>query len=131
MYLLDTSFLVAFLRRNAPPRVLTRTTELVTEGLAAISGMVRMEILVGCRAPDDYDRVSARLGALSALEMDDETWHLGGRLGFDLRRAGVTIGVADLSIAATAIRHDAVLVHMDSDFERIARHSNLRTESYL
>jgi predicted nucleic acid-binding protein len=41
----------------------------------------------------------------------------------------LTCLTADLIIAASAMEHEAVLVHSDADFDRIAANSGLRAES--
>jgi len=105
--------------------------QLVSEDSAATNALIRTEVLVGCRNPEDYERVSVRMQALQSLPLENFVWERASRLGFDLRRVGLSVGVSDLVIAATALHNQATLLHMDSDFELIAQHSDLRTESYL
>ena len=131
IFLLDTSFVVAFLGRDVPTPVRVRMEQLVSEDSAATNALIRTEVLVGCRNPEDYERVSVRMQALQSLPLENFVWERASRLGFDLTRVGLSVGVSDLVIAATALHNQATLLHMDSDFELIAQHSDLRTESYL
>ncbi|TAK21233.1 MAG: hypothetical protein EPO26_14965 [Chloroflexota bacterium] len=70
-------------------------------------------------------------GGLIQLPTDEAMWIHAIRLGIDLRRQGVAVQGTDLMIATAAIRADATLVHRDSDFDRIAKHCDLRVESYV
>ena len=71
------------------------------------------------------------LGLLQLLPLSDKIYDDAAHLGYRLRRSGVTVPVVDLVVAAAAMEHNAVVVHLDSDYELIARHSTLRTESHL
>jgi predicted nucleic acid-binding protein len=86
---------------------------------------------MGYRSEDDAARFSHELDALEFLALDRPVWNETWSLGTRLKRVGLTKGFPDILIAATAIYHNAILLHADSDFEAIAQHSDLRTESYL
>ena len=45
----------------------------------------------------------------------------------DLRKKGFTPSAADCFISTVAISHDVPLLHCDRDFERIAKHSEVKT----
>lgn len=90
-----------------------------------------MELLVGCRTRREFAELEAQLSGLRTFEINSEVWNTTAELGFQLRNKGIAIRLPDLIIAATAIVNRVTLVHMDSDFETIAQHSDLRTESYL
>jgi predicted nucleic acid-binding protein len=53
------------------------------------------------------------------------------KLGYDLRRAGLTIPTVDIMIAALALEYDCLLLHADRHFEQIAKHSPLQTKSLM
>ncbi|HJR96664.1 MAG TPA: PIN domain-containing protein [Actinomycetota bacterium] len=66
-----------------------------------------------------------------------ELLSVGGLAGFDraaaiyrtCREAGESLrGTIDCLIAVAAMRGDATLLHTDSDFDAIARHTDLRLE---
>ena len=129
LYVIDTSAWIAVRRQPRAPQS-ERTLSLILEGLAAINPIVRLELLVGCRDESEFAETDRELSGLTDFEMLDITWDTAARLGFNLRRKGVTVPVPDLLIAASAIEHEAVVVHADKHFIDIAQHSDLRVESY-
>ena len=51
-----------------------------------------------------------------------ELWTIGARIYYDLRRRGITVrNTIDCCIAASAIENDLILLHLDRDFEAIAK----------
>ena len=131
IHLLDTSTWVLIYRRDPPVAVAQRVEELIRERLAASNSVVELELVVGCRTPDEMSQVRTNLASLQDLQILQSTWNRAASLGFELRRVGITTSVPDLLIATSAIEHDAILLHVDGDFDEIAKHSNLRVESYL
>ncbi len=69
-----------------------------------------------------YDRIMDDVGWYEQLDIDQDTPALALRLQRKLVRGGHHRGpgVADLILAATAIKHDATVLHYDHDFELIA-----------
>jgi predicted nucleic acid-binding protein len=129
-FLLDSSIVVQAFRRHPAPAIADRFRELVGKKQAAVNGIVRLEVLLGYKTEDLLEAARIDLEALRQLPITENTWTGAARLGFDLARRGIIVKVPDLIIAASAIEHGAVLVHADSDFDRIASHSTLRVESY-
>ncbi len=118
-------------RRDPPVAVAQRVEELIREQLAASNAVVELELVVGCRTPDEVSQVRTNLAGLRDLQILPATWNKAASLGFELRRKGVAASVPDLLIATSAIEHDAVLLHVDGDFDDIAAYSQLRVESYV
>jgi predicted nucleic acid-binding protein len=58
-------------------------------------------------------------------------WEKAYELAFQLRRKGVTIPYTDILIAATALAHEATLLHVDAHFDLAAQFSSLKVESYV
>ena len=58
-------------------------------------------------------------------------WQRAARMGFQLRREGITVPFTDLLIAAVALESGAVLLHRDRHFDYIASQSTLKVESVL
>ena len=92
----------------------------------AINPAIRVELLRGARDEDAYVLLRGRLAAVPVLEPDARVWSRCERMGYDLRRRGVSAAVVDLLIAATAIEHNVALYHLDRDFDAISAHTPLR-----
>jgi len=131
LYLVDTSAWLWTLRSDPVPAIRQRLDDLLASGEAAITGMVQLEVLSGMKTVAEWDDLAAELGSLRQLHTRPGTWLQAARLGFNLRRRGITVTNADILVAAVAIENDATLVHADAHFERIAQHSELKTESYV
>ena len=118
--LVDTSAWIAFFRSDDVPAVGVVDRLLESERVA-IAGVVRAELLQGCRSEKDYARLSRLLDALHLLPEPPDLWERVARLGFRLRRAGVNgVGIADQVIAVTASANDAAILSLDAPFPLIA-----------
>lgn len=127
MILIDTSAWVEFLRNTGSP-VCLRVDELLDEDIATCDP-VRMEVLAGARDEGhliDLRRLLARATALAVEPADYETT---AGLYRRCRAHGQTVRrLIDCLIAAVAIRIDIPVVHADSDFDVLARHTALRLD---
>ena len=74
---------------------------------------------------------SYRLNSLYVIDASHSLWAYACKLAFDLRRKGLTVPCAYIFIAASAISVSDSLIHADSHFDLIAKHSNLKAESLL
>jgi predicted nucleic acid-binding protein len=131
VYLLDSSIWITVLRSRPPEAIARRFSDLVRSGHAAINEVVRLEILIGFGTETEMERVRRVLSGMQFLRLAESTWGLAATLNLQLRGVGVTIALPDLLIAASAIEHNSILIHQDSDFDRIAQHSGLRVESFV
>ena len=119
-YLLDNSVLQRITRDEVERGLVALTAD---RGLLAVSDASVLEAGYSATSADDHRRWIRRL--------TQGMVHLGasavtGRIALALQTAlfaagmGRSAGVIDLLHAATAIEHDAVVVHYDSDFEYLA-----------
>jgi predicted nucleic acid-binding protein len=120
-YLIDSSAWIEFLRRtdsqaNRQVRRLIQDDEDV-----CLTEPVIMELLAGAGSMT-IDRVEKLVGAFSVLQVDGtRDYHEAARIYRTVRAAGSTPrSQVDCLIAAVAARTDAVLVHHDRDFDKIA-----------
>lgn len=127
MILIDTSGWVEFLRDTASP-VCQRVDELLAEGFVACEP-VRMEVLAGARDErhlNDLRRLLAR-GTLITTEPTD--YEEAASLYRVCRRNGETVRkMIDCLIASIAIRSENPLLHADSDFDVLSRHTPLKID---
>jgi predicted nucleic acid-binding protein len=90
--------------------------------------LICLELLTGAKDERMYDSLRERMSVLTLLEEDEALWDISYHLGYDLRRKGITVPTVDVTIAASAIRHGARLLHQDRHFDIMARHSQLKIE---
>lgn len=87
-------------------------------GRALLSVVTLAELLVGARDESGRIRLQKLLESFAMTPVDEELAQLTGRLGCYARRRGGLIPLADLIIAATAVRLGIPLLTSDGDFDR-------------
>lgn len=131
-YLIDTSVWLEVLPSgNVNASLEQRVDGLLGADLVAITGMIRLELLGGARSEREWERLDRLLEALHPLFVEENHWQRAARIGFQLRRQGITIPFTDLLIAAVALETQSVLLHRDRHFDYIASHSALKVESLV
>ncbi|MDQ6615846.1 MAG: PIN domain nuclease [Actinomycetota bacterium] len=127
MILVDTSAWVEFLR-DTGGSVCTRVDELLDRDIA-VCDAIRMEVLAGARDEghlSDLRRLLARAAMIQTVPADYEDAAALCRI---CRRGGETVRkLIDCLIGAIAIRADLPVLHADSDFDVLARHTTLRSD---
>ncbi len=95
---------------------------------AEICPPVFQEILQGIRAEAGYESIKDLLLTVNFLRLDGYFAAEGGaKIYWDLRKKGITIRKPnDCIIAFYAIHFNLKLVHSDSDFDKIAKHTALK-----
>jgi predicted nucleic acid-binding protein len=124
--LIDTSLWIEVFRRDGSEPARRAVADVVESGLAVTNGLIVSELLRGARDEQDYLRLQSLLGATTAVSFTSATWQRTARLGFDLRREGLTVPTVDLAIASCALEEGFVLAHRDRHFSLIAAHSPLQ-----
>jgi predicted nucleic acid-binding protein len=129
--LVDTSVWIDVLpsRRPASP-LRDRVDGLIGDGRVVIAGPVTTGLLRGAIGEREYEILSAMCADYPHLPIRDSTWVSAGRLGFQLRREGITVPTTDLLIAAVAMEADAILLHRDRHYDVIAERCPLKVESW-
>ena len=129
MILIDTSAWVEFLRDTGSP-----VCELVDELLEreiAICDAVRMEILAGARDESHLRSLRRLLARATVIPTQATDYDDAAALYRRCRRQGETVRkLIDCLIAAAAIRADTPILHNDTDFDALARHTELRVYEY-
>lgn len=127
MILIDTSAWVEFLRDTGSPAA-EAVDRLLADRDIAITDAVSMEVLAG--ASDDRHLANLRGLLARATVLPTTAAHYDGAAALyrTCRRGGVTVRkLIDCLIAAVAIDADAQLLHADSDFDLLGRHTSLQT----
>ena len=99
--LVDTDVAIDFLRKR--DYALNLLEHWAGEGLLAISTLTHLEIYQGMKAGEER-ATNAFLDGLISVEVDVAIARRAGRMLGELRSKGVTVGIADAIIAATALQ---------------------------
>lgn len=119
--LLDTSALVVLMRRARPTELETvarAARDELEAGRGLLSAVTAAELLVGARGQAEADRLMELVERLPVVDAGREIARMAGQMGGSARRAGATLPLPDLLIAATAVWLDVPLLTCDSDFRR-------------
>ena len=127
MILIDTSAWVEFLR-DTSSAVCNRVDALLDDEIATCHP-VRMEILAGARDEEHLRDLRGLLARGSLIPTEATDYEEAAALYRQCRRRGETVRkMIDCMIAAAAIRASVPILHSDSDFEVLARHTSLQIE---
>lgn len=124
-YLGDKSALARF----PIPEVGARLRPLLEQGELATCAVVDLEVLYSSRNLSDYEEVLEERRSLDAAPVTPEVMDTALDLQHQLARRGQhRVPIPDLIISAAALRANLVVLHYDSDFERIAAGGGARHE---
>ncbi len=125
MILIDTSAWVEFLRDTGS--VTCDAVDLLLGDDMAICDVVSMEVLAGARDERHLSQLRRLLGRARVISMEPGDYDEAAALYRACRRSGEPVRkLIDCLIAAVAIRADAPVLHFDSDFATLSRHTVLR-----
>ena len=127
MILIDTSAWVEFLRDTGSP--VCNRVDMLLGGEIATCDAVRMEVLSGARDEQHLRSLRRLLARAVAIPIEPADYDEAAALYRRCRREGETVRkLIDCLIGAVAIRADASILHNDSDFSVLARHTGLRVD---
>ena len=130
MILIDTSAWVEFLRDTGSP-VCERVDDLLA-GEVATCDPVRMEVLAGARDDAHLVRLRGLLARAASLPTAPVDYESAAVLYRTCRSGGETVRrMIDCLIAAVAIRHQVPVLHADTDFAVLARHTPLEVSGQV
>lgn len=125
MIFVDTSAWVEFLRDTGSET--SDSVEAALQGEVAICEAIRMEVLAGSRDGEHEMDLRRLLARAVMVRIEPRDFDHAAALYRRCRRRGETVRkLLDCLIAAVAIRADTPLLHQDSDFDVLARHTRLR-----
>ena len=125
MLLIDTSVWIKLLRKNSDD-----FKQILIEAIDGrdyyLSRFTQTELLQGCRDEQEWSTLYSYLEVQDYIEPSLESWTAAARIYYDLRRKGITVcNTIDCCIAASAIEHGLLLLHIDQDFQAIAQGTSL------
>lgn len=129
--LLDTSIWVRYLRPGGYEDIKAEVKRVLLAERVFTCWVVKAELLVGARDDEAFERLSAELGALEEIPITPEVWLGAARLGYNLRRRGLTVPLPDLLIAQAAVVGKLQLWHADEHFEKIKEVVSLETMPFI
>ncbi len=121
----DTPRWIEYFNRPGTERASAVET-LIREDRATLAGVILAEILQGARTKEEFSELRSALAAVIWVVTTDESYARAGRLGFELRRRGVTVPITDCVIAAVAESVGGSILTLDGHFEELARAASLR-----
>jgi predicted nucleic acid-binding protein len=125
MILVDTSAWIEFLR-NTGSATDQRVNRLLARDIA-ICHPVRMEVLAGARDDQHVIQLRRLLARAALIPTEPADYETAAALYRTCRRRGATVRkLIDCLIAAHAVRTGIPVLHADSDFTLLARHTALR-----
>ncbi len=126
LVLVDTSAWICFFARKNFIEIKDAVSTLLDNNRVAIAGPIMVELIQGARTDKEKDDIKSKIKGLHWLGITDEHWHKTADLSFNLRRKGVTVSAIDSLLSVVAVSCNCRVLHKDSDFELIARHSSLK-----
>lgn len=127
MILTDSSAWIEFLRDTASPACLAVRNGLIRNELI-VCDAVRMEVLVGARSNRHADELGSLLARAQYIRTEPSDYDHAALLYRQCRRRGETVrNMIDCLIAAVAIRVGVPVLHMDRDYDILARHTPVQS----
>lgn len=121
--IVDTSVWSLAFRRRTPVvhSKVTRLRELIEAGEeVCLLGVILQEVLQGMRERRQLDLLQEALSSFYLIEPSREDYCFSAELWNRCAGKGISASTIDFLIAGTAIRHEALLLTTDGDFNRIA-----------
>jgi hypothetical protein len=122
--LIDTSAWIAFFR-GKDPELTERIAALLKSGKAGYTGIIALELINGAKGQKELEILYDAFDAMQLIAVNETTFLLAGKLGYELARKGQTLSPVDLLIAQSAIENDLSLMTYDEHFAVIAKRSTL------
>lgn len=99
---------------------------LAVEGALYMTEVIALELLYSARSSSDYERRWEGLATLPWLHLNENV----AARALDIQHLLAEVGqhrrpIPDLLVAATALEHDATVLHYDRDFDLIANATGL------
>lgn len=117
--LLDTSVWIEFFRKREPYHDIV--TRLIDDEQITCCGIILAELMQGAKSEKELTVLDDFLQVFNFIPGTPELWAAAGKLSFQLRRTGVTIGLSDCYIAVAASSERVQVATLDSHFEALCK----------
>jgi predicted nucleic acid-binding protein len=131
MILVDTSVWIQVLK-DKTGSIVRSFNERTGDQIIVLSRFIQLELLQGAKDEFEWRRLDEYLVTQYYLEATEDTWRQAARIYFDLRTSGITIrSPIDCCLACIAMEAQALFLHRDRDFEKIAQIRPLVHEFFM
>ena len=117
--LVDTSVWIEFFRKREP--YLSTVARLIDEERVGSTGIILAELMHGAKSEKELAVLADFPQVFSFIPETVQLWADAGRLAFNLRRKGVTIGLSDCFIAVAASSAHIQVATLDSHFDALCK----------
>ena len=115
--LVDSTHYISLLRKGLDPR--HELAGRAASGRLYGCGIVRAEVLRGCRHPEIKADLAAFFDLLPESELDPVFWREVSELAWRLDRQGAVLPLTELAIATIATRLNAAVISTDPHFHTV------------
>jgi len=122
--LVDTSVWIEFFRKNEPYHA--TVARLIDAEQICLTGIIVAELIQGAKTDKELSILLNFPQVFPLLPDTPQLWLEAGRLAYSLRRKGVTVGLADCFIAATAAGAKVPVATLDTHFELLKKTAKVR-----
>jgi len=128
---LDTSVWIHYFRPQGDEVIKTEIKSVLLAEQVFTCWVVKAELLAGAKDEEAFVYLSSIFEALEEISLTPEVWLEAARLGYNLRRRGLTIPLPDLLIAQAAAGEKLQLWHTNEHFEYIKEIIPLETRPFI
>jgi len=123
-FLVDSTVWIEFFK-GSNTEINDFVSHLIDEDKISYNGIILSELLVGANNEKEFRFIKENFSGFKHLETDNHIFEKAARIGFRLRREGITIPITDLIIAAHCIHYGLTIVTADLHFNLIRKKQEL------
>jgi hypothetical protein len=113
----DTSVWIAYFK-NRDAALTAMLDGFLLQDRICINGVILAELIQGIRNSAEKKELADLMSAVHALEIPMADWRLAGEISSELRQKGITLPLADIAIAANAIRNKVKVLTYDAHYSQ-------------
>jgi len=106
--------------------LVSELSEVVREGRARVTGLVRQELLSGIKTTEQYEKLKLYLRSFPDETVDTSDYEEAAKVGNRCRAKGVVVSIVDILLCAVAIKREWAVFTTDPDFSNYAKVLPLR-----
>jgi len=129
--LVDTSAWILSFRESGHQKLKEYLKEALDGDRVAITNIIMLELLQGCKTRKEYDALKTRLEVIPSYPVSEKTWTIAYEAGFLLRRKGITVPTIDIMICSIAKENALMLLHHDNHLKVISHEMGAKAVDFL